>query len=361
MMQTLAIFRGTYRNLKARKMFWIVLILTMLLVVAMACVGIDESGVSLLFWTVTSIWTTENVSRPVFYNFLFSAIGIDTWLSWIASILALISTAGIFPDLVAGGSIDLVLSKPISRARLFLTQYAAGLLFVTLQVGLFTGASFLVIGLRGGSWQPELFLAVPLVVCFFSYLFAVCAFLGVATRSALAALLLTLLFWFLLHGLHSADVTVGLFSATSQQQADVIDGEIRGLRRQVAKRSAQSRPAGDPAAAAPDDKLASLQRRIAESQKRRAEKISQAESLNRARGVLVGVKTFLPKTAETVELLQRFLIRVSDLPGIDQAGPQKRLVAELRERSVTWIIGTSLIFEAVILALGMWVFQRRDF
>ena len=30
---------------------------------------------------------------------------------------------------------------------MFLTQYAAGLLFVTLQVGLFTGASFLVIGL----------------------------------------------------------------------------------------------------------------------------------------------------------------------------------------------------------------------
>lgn len=360
MMQTLAIFRGAYRNLNAKKMFWIVLALTMLLVVAMACVGIDESGVSLLFWTVTSAWTTEHTPRSVFYHFLFSGIGIDVWLSWIATILALISTAGIFPDLVAGGSIDLVVCKPISRLRLFLTQYVAGLLFVTLQVGLFTAASFLVIGLRGGSWQPGLFLAVPLVVCFFSYLFAVCAFLGVATRSTLAALLLTLLFWFLLYGLHTADVGIGAFSAASEQQADVLRGEVRGLRQQVANRRAQSRPADDPATPR-DDSLAALQKRIADRQERRAEMIRRTDSLKKARRVLVGIKTFLPKTAETVELLQRSLIRVADMPGLDASGPQGRLVTELRERSVGWIIGTSLIFEAVFLALGAWVFQRRDF
>jgi len=360
MMQTLAIFRGAYRNLNARKMFWIVLALTVLLVAAMACVGISERGVSLLFWTVTATWTTEDTSRPVFYKFLFSEIGVNVWLTSIAGILALISTAGIFPDLVAGGSIDLVLCKPISRVRLFLTQYAAGLLFVGLQVGLFTGGSFLVIGLRGRSWQPGLFLAVPLVVCFFSYLFAVCAFLGVATRSTLAALLLTLLFWFLLYGLHSADVAIGAISAANERQAEVLSGEIRDLRQKVSNRRAQSAPADD-SATSKDNSVAALQKRLSERQERRAEAIRQTESLNNARKILVGIKTFLPKTAETVDLLQRSLIRVADLPGIDEGGPRRRLVAEMRERSVGWIIGTSLIFEAVILALGAWVFQRRDF
>src|SRR5207237_9963707 len=65
---------------------------------------------------------------------------------------------------------------------------------------------FLVLGLRGGAWEPALFLAVPLVVLMFSYLFAVCVLLGVLTRSTVAALLLTLLFWSALWAVHQSEV-----------------------------------------------------------------------------------------------------------------------------------------------------------
>lgn len=37
------------------------------------------------------------------------------------------------------------------------------------------------------------------------------------------------------------------------------------------------------------------------------------------------------------------------------------MTQELRDRSIWWVIGTSLIFEAFILALGSWIFSRRDF
>ena len=57
-----------------------------------------------------------------FYKRLFVSIGIEIWLAWIALILALASTAGIFPDLMTAGSIDLFVSKPIGRLRLFLTE-----------------------------------------------------------------------------------------------------------------------------------------------------------------------------------------------------------------------------------------------
>src|SRR6185437_5144958 len=96
---------------------------------------------------------------------------------------------------IGGGSIDLYLAKPIGRARLFLTKYLAGLLFVTLQVVVISVGSFFVLGLRGHDWEPGLFWAIPIVVCFFSYLFAVCVLLGVKTRSTIAALLLTILCW----------------------------------------------------------------------------------------------------------------------------------------------------------------------
>ena len=42
---------------------------------------------------------------------------------------------------------------------------------------------------------------IPLVVCSYSYLFCVCVLVGVMTRSTIAAILLTLLFWFICFGI----------------------------------------------------------------------------------------------------------------------------------------------------------------
>ena len=222
MTQTLAIFYEAYCSLNAKKMFWIVLAISVLVVGGIACVGIDEHGTTILWWNVGG-QSTHDVSHATFYKQAFSMAGIEFWLAWPAVILALISTASIFPDLVSGGSISLVLSKPIGRLRLFLTQYTAGLLFVALQVTLFSFASFLVIGVRGGAWLPGIFLAIPLVVCLFSYLFSVCTLIGLATRSTVAGILLTLLFWLLLYGLSGADFALaGARSPSRTWQGDLL-------------------------------------------------------------------------------------------------------------------------------------------
>jgi ABC-type transport system involved in multi-copper enzyme maturation permease subunit len=75
------------------------------------------------------------------YKWVFSVFVIGIWAKWAALVLALISTASIFPELIASGSIDLYLSKPISRLRLFLTKYVGGLLFVVLQMTIFAVTS----------------------------------------------------------------------------------------------------------------------------------------------------------------------------------------------------------------------------
>ena len=220
MTQTWAIFLEAYRNLNSKKLFWLVLILSGLVVASFACVGINPQGLKLLFWQVDSeMLNSKQIPVDQFYKGMFVDIGIGVWLSWFAAILALVSTAGIFPDLMTSGSIDLFVSKPIGRLRLFFTEYLAGLLFAALQVTVFTVACFLVIGLRGGVWEPGLFLAIPIVVCFFSYLFSVSVFLGVATRSTVAALLLTLLFWFGVWVVGRAEVTLLMFKTMQQHGA----------------------------------------------------------------------------------------------------------------------------------------------
>ena len=354
MNQTLAIFHEAYRGLRARKMFWVVLFLSFFIVGTFGCVGINDKGLTVLVWGLNFGPTTRDVAPAMLYKTMFVSLGIGAWLTWIATILALISTAGIFPSFIAKGAIDLVVSRPISRLRLFLTQYAAGLLFVTLQIAVFCVASFLVIGLRGGVWEPGLFLAIPLVVCFFSYLFCVCVLLGLLTRSTTASLLLTLLVWFFLFIVHSADA--GLLMAKN-----MAEHETTAAREQVVVASEGARPSRSPDGSQPHASAGTGE----ESD----EQNKMIRYLDMAHRLIYVAKTVLPKTTETIDLLGRALISTADLPKVEADGGRNtrqqaaaiELVRELRSRSPLWILGTSLAFEAVILALGSWVFCRRDF
>ena len=93
----------------------------------------------------------------------------------------------------------------------------------------------------------------------------------------------------------------------------------------------------------------------------------QSSSLQTALDVLYGVKTVLPKTGETVKLLERSLISMSEYEGqfARSGDKQKRLGMEMEEvfraRSIAWVLGTSLGFELFFVAWAAWIFCRRDF
>ena len=149
MMQTIAIFVSAYRELSARKIFWLALAISLFVVGIFASLGINETGISFFGWTFESpLFNTNTTSPETFYKLLFVNLGVDWWLGVLSTLLALVTTCGIIPDLVAPGSIDLLLAKPITRTRLFLTKYCTGLLFAALQVFVFTSASFFVIGIQ---------------------------------------------------------------------------------------------------------------------------------------------------------------------------------------------------------------------
>jgi ABC-type transport system involved in multi-copper enzyme maturation permease subunit len=369
--QTLAMFLDAYRELNAKKMFWIVLVISGLVVAVFGAVGVKNGNLAFL-WFETAIPMT--IDPADLYKLMFSAFGISVWLAFAATILALISTASIFPDFITGGSIDLYLSKPMSRLRLFVTKYFTGLLFVALQVGIFATASYLVIGLRGGVWEPGIFLSVPLLLCFFSYLFAVCVLLGVVTRSTLAAVLLTMLFWFFLFCLDRGEVALLGFKIYADREASTVDKRIAYL----------------------DGRIASMERRTTEQQaasqnvtdqwrQDRAGLVRQRDSKARrnltiAHQLVYAFKTALPKTRETTEVMNRRLLRnvrpdtqESEPDDLTEDGPRRnrngpftpadvqKLDQTMRSRSLWWVIGTSLAFEAVVLMLAAWVFCRRDF
>jgi hypothetical protein len=383
--QTLALFIDAYRELNAKKLFWITLVLSGLLVLAFAAVGINAQGLTIFHWEVPFALNTGMMSKEMFYKqILFTNLGVRFWLGWGAAILALVSTAGMIPDFVTGGSLPVMLAKPVSRLRLFLTKYVSGLLFVALQVTVFCTASFFVLGLRASVWEPSLFVAVPLVIAFFSFLFCVCALVGLLTRSTIAALIITAIFWFMLFAVNTSEQALLMFRTYNEQRVQAYDAQIEQERQRM---QAVSGEASNGIMNALKDGLLTREgreSRIARLEERREEVDRLRRGVTKWHNGVFIAKTILPKTTETVQLTERTLVDMAELDmmmddnGPDQNMPESRedrdlgvridnddvtreLIRKQRSRSVAWIVGTSLLFEAFILAIACWVFCRRDY
>jgi hypothetical protein len=207
--QSTAMLADAYRELNARKLFWITMGLNLLVVGVFASLGMNEKGPTFWHWEFENpILNTDTVSAGLFYRFQFVTWGTPIWLSWAATILALVSTAGIVPDLVAGGSIETLVSKPISRVRLFSPSTSSASSSPPSRSPSSASAASWSCGSAADVVEWGLFMAIPIVVLFFSYLFAVCALLGMITRSTVAALLITMVLWLLIFAINATDQTL---------------------------------------------------------------------------------------------------------------------------------------------------------
>jgi ABC-type transport system involved in multi-copper enzyme maturation permease subunit len=356
MTQAAAIFFDAYRELNARRMFWITLIISGLIDVALLLVGLDDKhNLRIAFWTIP-LPMPPMFDLRLLLKSMFISVGVNLWLTWAATILAIISTASIFPDFLSGGSIDLVLAKPISRWRLFFYKYISGLLFAGFQVVIFAAAAFVIIGIRAKAWEPGLLLAIPMVLVFFSYLFCVCALVGVLTRSTIASLLATILFWLILFSINTTDNLLAIPRVANELYVEKLDMRLE-----------HARSSGNEAM-------------IARLDEERLVAVDSRNSVRKWHGLVVSAKTVLPKTDDTMELLRRWVIKSANLPeprdedrrmpflsdqmrvaGVRASEVMERAQALKDARSPWWILGTSLIFEAAVLVLTGWLFNRRDF
>lgn len=398
MRQTWAILFDAYRELNAKKLFWITLALSGLVVVAFAMVSLTPKGIKVIVWEFPSPLNLSILSNATFYKLMFQNLGIKFWLTWAATILGLVATCSMIPDFTAGGAVELTLSKPIGRARLFLTKYLAGLLFMFLQVTVFSVAALLVIGVRGREWVPSVLLAVPIVTLTYSYLFCVCAVVGLLTRSTIFSLIATLIVWLGVFAVHTVESGVMLqlrvaaetnVERTKERLARLDAGE---------KVSVEAEPNAGPKVGGPGGLMGSIVSAIKPKPTATREQLEEKLREHKAdldkwtkwhRG-LFALKTVLPKTTETTDLLERSIFKKGEMDlfnddQVDRAERSQRQMREqfgngddgearmgdvrlareidkrLKERSVWWVVGTSILFQGAVLGFGCWWFGRRDF
>lgn len=377
-MQTLAILVDSWRLLTSRRLFWITLGINLLVVLAYASVGFSDTGISIgfgLFPFESERFRVGAAMAKTLYLSLFSDFIISIWLAWLATGLALISTSSIFPDFLAEGAVDMVLSRPIGRVKVFLLKYAGALLFALLQIGVFCVGAFLAVGWRLDEWKWSIFLAVPIVLLFYSSLYCVNVLVGVITRSPIAALLATGFFWFVLWCVQTGEQFSLQLRLDGETRIEWIGERIAGLEGDLSRLAAEGKNSDN------DNEYERVRGTIEQRRTERAERAAIATGAARWHERFRKAQLVLPKNRETTDLISRWVQqgneftttdlllgrdRPRDRGQVDQdrfvrEETAKRIETYYRSRPWWWVLGTGVLFQICVLAIAAWIFARRDF
>lgn len=215
----------TFRQSLASRLFWLMLVVSGLCILLCLSVSIDGGGpcrspdgaellgpdgqpytgarpdqgqLSIAFGAVR-LGLFRDTEAEV--HFLHSVLA--RWVAGaVGTLLVLIWTAGFLPEFLQPSAASVLLAKPIPRWSLLVGKYLGVVIFVALQAVVFVGGTWVALGVRTGVWLPGYLLAVPLLLLNFSVIYSFSALLAVCTRSTVACVFGSILFWVLCCGMN---------------------------------------------------------------------------------------------------------------------------------------------------------------
>ena len=183
-MRIFALVKGTVRELSSKAVLYVLAgISTLILVVAALAIGATSSpdGMTITFFG-------NPIGTPVPQETLATmARGLEATfaggLFFGVVVFGVFGTAGIIPDALEKGTVDIYLSKPIARWQLLAGKYLGGIVVIFANIAYFIAGLWLVVGWKVGVWNMHFLLSALLMTYVFACLFAIVAFLGVLSRN----------------------------------------------------------------------------------------------------------------------------------------------------------------------------------
>jgi hypothetical protein len=158
----------------------------------------DGSTVTLYYWMFTydPHWTfpaSRSTVAKVFADvtsFFFDKILLSAGI-----LIGILITANIVPQTFDPGSLNLLLSKPISRSGLYLARFFGGCSQVAICAAYLFFGTWLWLGLAVGLWDQAFLWSIPIYILVFAIYFSVSAFVGLLYRSPILSIVATVVFW----------------------------------------------------------------------------------------------------------------------------------------------------------------------
>ena len=165
---------------------------------------IENGKITLGFGAVRIPWNRYRDDAVRFLQMVLLGLVADTG----GILLALVWTAGFLPTFLEPGAVSVLLAKPVPRWSLLAGKFLGVLIFVAFQAFVFVAAVWLALALRTGVWDATCFLAVPVLLLHFAVFFSFSVLLAVTTRSTVACVFGSLLFWLVCLGMNLGRHTV---------------------------------------------------------------------------------------------------------------------------------------------------------
>jgi ABC-type transport system involved in multi-copper enzyme maturation permease subunit len=182
----LTIIKNTFREALAKKIFigyyifYAIVILIMIFLVNMDAVE-----------GVMSLTDAKGLVHQVETGFFM--------ISWnLIIFFSLISTASFIPSMLEKGTIDLLISKPISRPMILLAKYIGAVLFVFISMVFLLGSIWLILSLKSGYWDPTFLLSILWLTLAFAVMYSIVVVVGLTTQSTVIAILVNFFLIFVL-------------------------------------------------------------------------------------------------------------------------------------------------------------------
>lgn len=195
-----ALFEDAYRQVLDDKVFRLLVILALLLILPTFLVAITPDGISALFG-----WFTWSFSELGVRN-----AGPETHIQWIQGVqvtvvnyiagqvgllFCIAATAFFVPRMLEKGAADTLFSKPVGRFALLLARFSAGVIFVACLSFLLVLGMHIGFRVASGYSDPAFLWSALTLTYTFTLLHSVSVLIAVFTRSSIAAILTTLLFF----------------------------------------------------------------------------------------------------------------------------------------------------------------------
>lgn len=125
--------------------------------------------------------------------------GFSAILYFLCTFLAIFATAHLVPRMQEKGTIDLYLSRPVSRVKLLMSRYLAGLILAASNVIYLLGSIWLIVMWKTGVVNPRFFMGGAIILFVIATLLAFAFLIGVVTSSTAVSIMTTYgLFFFAL-------------------------------------------------------------------------------------------------------------------------------------------------------------------
>src|SRR6266498_149635 len=166
------------------------LLSTIFILIFAAAVNLDIVNGTLagakLFGKEVQMSGNEISSRKLVLGF---ESGFSAVLYFLCTFLAVFATAHLVPRMQEKGTIDLYLSRPVSRVKLILSRYVAGLLLAGSNVLYLIGVIWLIVVWKTRVFHPRFLLGGAIIMFIIATLMAFAFLIGVITSSTAVSIM----------------------------------------------------------------------------------------------------------------------------------------------------------------------------